>query len=353
MESGVETANPLTAFYPAIRARLVTSSEAAAWPAFAAEVAGQFGRHSLPPPVLLPLASAAAVGGDPARAVGVAAAFSFLLLSVRWFDDTQDRDRDDALCVRLGPARATNLAAGALNLAWSTLAADSALPRSVLAAFGQETTAIARGQDDDLLGLEAVSFEAYWRRMVDKTGAGFALACRLGALAGRDEPAPVAVLARFGRHLGTMVQILDDLDGAFHPNGIGDLASGKVTLPVLYALQAEHAGSEELGEIVRRGQLAAQAGRVRELLDGTDTREFLVWSAFEERDRAFAELATLGPATDEITALGRAALEAIAAGLIADWETLLVPEQVTDVAQEAVVPTRRAYFGRSSAGGSA
>lgn len=335
--------HPLTHFYPEIRRQIAAAVDGAAWPAFATEVASHFGRRLLPPPVLLPLASAAAVGGEPARALGVSAAFGFLLLSVRWFDDTQDRDRDDALCARLGPARATNLAAGALNLAWSTLAADSALPRSVLVAFGQETTAIARGQDDDLLGLETVSFEAYWRRMVEKTGAGFALACRLGALAGRDEPAPAAVLAQFGRHVGTMVQILDDLDGAFHPNGIGDLASGKVTLPVLYALQAEHAGREELREIVRRGQLAAHAGRVRALLDGTDTREFLVWSAFEERDRAFAALAELGPPGGEPEVVAREALQAITAGLIADWESLLVPEAIVASAPHAL-PDRRDYF---------
>lgn len=335
--------NSLTAYYPIIREQVAALAAAAAWPAFATEVAGHFGRRLLPPPVLLPLASAAVVGGEPARALGVSAAFSFLLLSVRWFDDTQDRDRDDALCARLGPARATNLAAGALNLAWATLASDSALPRSVLVAFGQETTAIARGQDDDLLGLETVSFEAYWRRMVDKTGAGFALACRLGALAGRDEPTPAAALAKFGRHLGTMVQILDDLDGAFHPNGAGDLAAGKVTLPVLYALQADHAGRDELRQLVREGRLSLESERVRELLDGTDTREFLVWSAFEERDRAFEALIALGPAADESAAAGHEALQAITAGLIADWESLLVPEPVAAAAPRATSDPRD-YF---------
>lgn len=338
-----EPRNPLTDFYPAIRERLVAAVEAAAWPALATEVASHFGRRLLPPPVLLPLASAGVVGGEPARALGVSAAFGFLLLSVRWFDDLQDQDREDALWARLGAARATNLAAGALNLAWRTLAEDPALPRSVLMAFGQEATAIARGQDDDLLGLETVSFEAYWRRMVEKTGAGFALACRLGALAGHDDPAPAAALATFGRHVGTMVQILDDLDGTFHPNGAGDLAAGKVTLPVLYGLQTEHAGRAELAGIVRAGELAAEAARVRELLDATDTREFLVWTAFEERDRAFAALASLPASTTEGAAAGREALQAITAGLIADWESLLVADPVMAAAPRAL-PDRRDYF---------
>lgn len=342
--------NLLTAYYPAIRERVVAQAGACQWPAFVEEVGRHLIRPLLPPPALLPVAGAAAVGGDLARALPVSAAFAFLLLSVRWFDDTQDHDRDHALWARVGAPRASNFAAAALTLAWRTLVEAPELPRSVLVAFGQETTALARGQDDDLCGIEAVSFEAYWRRIEEKTGAGFATACRLGALAGRDEPAPAAILARYGRHLGTMVQILDDLDGAFHPDGLGDLALGKVTLPVLYGLAAEHGGRDELRGIVRAGRLAAEAARVRELLDGTDTRSYLVWSAFEERDRALAALEELGPPTGELEIAGRAALTAIAAGLIADWEALLVRRRA--VPERAQAATARAgYF--APAGGKA
>lgn len=345
--------NPLIAFYPTLRSKVAELAAGCHWPAFAAEVNARLARGWLPPPVLLPFASAAVVGGEPARAVSVAAAFGFLLFAIRWFDDAQDHDRDDALWALVGPARATNFAAGALNLAWRTLAEDAAVPRSALVAFGEETTALARGQDDDLLGFETVSLEAYWRRMVEKSGACFAMACRLGALAAQADRNTAAPLADFGRHLGIMVQILDDLDGAFHPLGKGDLASGKVTLPLLYALQVEHAGRDELRRIVREGRLASAAERARELLDATDTREFLVWSAFEERDRAFAALAALGPPTDELTAMGRAALEAITAGLIADWEALLAPEVATAKGRPEVVPNRRPYFSPSGAGGAA
>jgi geranylgeranyl pyrophosphate synthase len=274
----------------------------------------------LPPHVILPLASAAATGGKPEKALSVAAACGFLIVATRWFDDVQDRDRKESLWREVGPGRAVNLAATALTVAWSALAGES---KEALHAFGRYTVVLARAQDLDLMSGTARTLDDYWQLMRGKTGAALALACEAGALAARPERVQDAELCgSFGEHLGVLMQILDDLDGAFHPDGIGDLAAGKVTLPVLYGLAIDHEAREELDEIVHCGLLPACAERALAILQTIDTREFLVWNALDERRRALACLDRLAPAQDKATEQGRDALRAFADLLIVNWEEL-------------------------------
>ena len=123
--------------------------------------------------------------------------------------------------------------------------------------------------------------------------------------------------------MGVLMQILDDLDGTFHPDGIGDLRAGKVTLPVLYGLAIDHPVRDELAEIVHGGRLAQHNERVQVILESIDTREFLVWSAFEERKQAITCLQELPATAGEEMQAGRDALIAFADSLMAGWENLL------------------------------
>jgi geranylgeranyl pyrophosphate synthase len=258
--------------------------------------------------------------------VSSAAACGFLILATRWFDDVQDRDRPHTLVGDLGPARATNFAAGALTVAWHTLASDRALPQKALEAFGRWTIDIARGQDADLTGRAWTTLAEYWRLMGGKTGSALALACEVGALVARpDRGELAATCGRIGMHMGMSMQILDDLDGAFHPDGIGDLARGLVTLPVLYGLMADHPAREELRHIVSEGRLAASAPRVRARLEEIQCREFLVWCAFAERRRAYAAIAELPPARTDQERCGRDTLSSFADMLLVGWEDLVGP----------------------------
>lgn len=347
--------HPLTALYPEVRARLTALAESSAWPDFAEQVARHLTRTHLPLHLILPLASAAAVGGAARRGLPVSAACGFLLLAMRWLDDLADRDREESLWQEVGAGRATNMAAAALTVAWRALAEEEpALAPAALSAFGELTVELARGQDADLAGLSEPggaagvrTLEGYWQVMRGKSGAAVALAGRVGALAARpDLPAAAEACGRFGAHLGTALQILDDLDGAFHPDGAGDLAAGKVTLPVLYGLAAEHPRCGELAGLIAGGRLAAEAERARAILDGIDTREFLVWAALEEHRQALACLADL-PAPEEDSsgeaAAGREAMAAFADAVLVGWEELLRrPETPAPpvAASPAVVPAR-------------
>jgi octaprenyl-diphosphate synthase len=94
----------------------------------------------------------------------------------------------------------------------------------------------------DRLGNIDVS-EADYMELVDrKTASLFNSCCRLGAMAGGADDATAARLGDFAWNLGMAFQLIDDiLDFTSKENILGkpvgnDLAEGKVTLPLLYAL---------------------------------------------------------------------------------------------------------------------
>ncbi|MGH8050922.1 MAG: polyprenyl synthetase family protein [Arenimonas sp.] len=325
--------NPLSLYLPEIRARLSAIAHTSEWPDFERQVERHLTNTKLPTHLVLPLACAAAVGGDPRSALSTATSCGFLLLAMRWFDDLQDRDRSENLSSEIGTGRAINMSAAALNTAWKTLADDEMLPPAALKAFGKYTTALARGQDLDLQENIVQTMDDYWRLMREKTGASLALACEVGMLAARpDNPELADVCARFGMHMGILMQILDDLDGAFRPVGIGDLHAGKATLPVLYGLATDHEARNELADIVHSGSLSKHAERAKVILDSIDTREFLVWSAFEEHRQAISCLQELPPVKNAGEKNGRDALLVYANLLMNGWENLLEksdPDRVT------------------------
>jgi hypothetical protein len=88
-------------------------------------------------------------------------------------------------------------------------------------------------------------------------------------------------------------------------------------------LNTEHAGRIELETIVRGGQLAAGEDRVRAILEDIDTREFLVWCAFEERNRGLVCLSKLPELRTVSACVGRDALAGFADALLVGWEDLL------------------------------
>ena len=88
-----------------------------------------------------------------------------------------------------------------------------------------------------------ISEDVYYDVIIQKTAALFEACCTIGALSagGRDEDIEKASL--FGRNLGIMFQIKDDIFDYSQSSEIGkptgnDMAEGKLTLPVIYALNS-------------------------------------------------------------------------------------------------------------------
>jgi len=96
----------------------------------------------------------------------------------------------------------------------------------------------------------------YLQVIENKTAILFQAAAQCGAILGGAESAVEDSLKRFGMHLGTAFQLVDDvLDYGGDTQAMGknigdDLAEGKPTLPLIYAM--EHANEEQLA-IIRQG----------------------------------------------------------------------------------------------------
>jgi octaprenyl-diphosphate synthase len=95
--------------------------------------------------------------------------------------------------------------------------------------------------------------DEYFRVLQMKTAELFALSCDLGGWLGGADPRQRAALRRYGMELGIAYQVYDDCVDLFGSEAAAgkslgtDLASGKLTLPVLVAL--ERASAEEAAEL--------------------------------------------------------------------------------------------------------
>ncbi len=304
----VATASPdsidaLRALLPEVR-RYIADHVPVGWDALD-DILRPLVTEPLGPLGLLPLAGCAAVGGDARAAIPVAAAWEVLNLAVRIMDDVADQDRPGALWSNVGVPRASNLATAIYTFAYHLLARaawSAERYRRINRVFIDEALRLSAGQDRDLRSAPT-TIEEYWRTMEDKNAPAFALACAAGALAGTDSRELVERCRGFGHHLGVALQLFDDFEGLWASDGAGDLGIGKVTVPVLYGLTIDHPGRDELRRLADQGRLADRADRVRAILDGAGARDFVIWAALQERDRAMAALEGL-PGSDGVAALG-------------------------------------------------
>ena len=116
----------------------------------------------------------------------------------------------------------------------------------------------------------------YFKVLEMKTAELFALSCELGAWLCGATPEERAALRQFGLSLGTAYQIYDDCLDLFGSEALvgkslgTDLASGKLTLPVLVALeQAGAAERAELQKLIERWE-GGNIARLIEMLERYD-----------------------------------------------------------------------------------
>jgi geranylgeranyl diphosphate synthase, type I len=288
------------------------------WPELAHVLSGILDEPSSPLSIL-PLASCAAVGGVPREAVPVAAAWEVFSLGMRILDDLEDQDRSDGLWVTVGVPRALNFSATLYAFAHQLLldapwSAD--LFRHIGREFIEGAMRLAAGQDRDLCEPPS-SVEEYWQLIEAKNASAFALACAAGARCGTQDERLVNACSRYGYHLGLALQLFDDFEGLWFASERDDLSRGKITLPVLYGLTVPHEGRAELRRLIDQGDLAAHRKQICEILDNIRTRDFMIWTALQERDRA------LGALAECIGQMGVTALAAYVTVIFAHVEEIL------------------------------
>ena len=113
------------------------------------------------------------------------------------------------------------------------------------------TNTIAQGEVLQLLNINDpdTNEQKYAQVIYGKTACLFEAATQIGAILGNAEAKTEQGLSKYGKHLGTAFQLIDDaLDYTANSEELGknvgdDLAEGKPTLPLIYAMQ--HGSSKQ------------------------------------------------------------------------------------------------------------
>lgn len=170
----------------------------------------------------------------------------------------------------------------------------------VMDILAEATNTISEGEVLQLLNVHNVdvSEQAYLKVIHFKTAKLFEAATRLGAVVSDASPQQEQALAEYGMRLGTAFQLIDDvLDLTGQPDQIGkklgnDLAEGKPTLPLLYAM--EHGTAAEsllIREAITHGDLN-QLPVVLDALESTGALLYVRTLAKKEADLACASIAS-------------------------------------------------------------
>lgn len=171
----------------------------------------------------------------------------------------------------------------------------------VMQTLADATNVIAEGEVLQLLNCRDASVDAanYMRVIHCKTAKLFEAAMRLGAILGKAGASEEQAVAEYGMHLGTAFQLVDDvLDYSADELQTGkhlgdDLAEGKPTLPLIYAIQH---GSAEQAAVVRRaieqGDVE-QFAAVLEIIRSTGALDFTRRQALREAESAREAIASL------------------------------------------------------------
>lgn len=102
---------------------------------------------------------------------------------------------------------------------------------------------------------QEISEEIYYEVIKQKTSALFEACCSIGALSSGASEEDIEKAKRFGQNLGIMFQIRDDIFDYYTSSDIGkptgnDMAEGKLTLPVIYALKKTN--NDDMYDIARK-----------------------------------------------------------------------------------------------------
>lgn len=134
-----------------------------------------------------------------------------------------------------------------------------------------------------------------------KTARLFEAGAQIAAVLSAQDADTEASMAEYGRHLGTAYQLIDDaLDFAASPEELGknigdDLAEGKATLPLIYAMKN---GSRQEREIIRAAILEGGLGKLEQITAIIESTGALRYTTEKARDAADLAIASLSGVPD-------------------------------------------------------
>ena len=171
----------------------------------------------------------------------------------------------------------------------------------VMQILANATNTIAAGEVQQLMNVHDpdTSEEDYRQVIYRKTARLFEAGAQIAAVLARRDASDEAAMIEYGRHLGTAFQLVDDaLDYEASADELGknvgdDLAEGKPTLPLIYAMQV---GDERQRALIR--DAIVNGGRenmaeIQGVIEATGALDYTARSAREAADAAINALSAL------------------------------------------------------------
>jgi octaprenyl-diphosphate synthase len=180
----------------------------------------------------------------------------------------------------------------------------------VMQILSDATNTIAAGEVMQLMSVHDpdTTEESYRQVIYRKTARLFEAGAQIAAVLANRDPADETAMITYGQNLGAAFQLVDDaLDYNASADELGknlgdDLAEGKATLPLIYAMQQAVPEDKELirNAIVEGG--LDQLDRITAIIETTGALEYTARRAQEAADTAIAALSDI-PDSDHKQAL--------------------------------------------------
>lgn len=171
----------------------------------------------------------------------------------------------------------------------------------VMQILADATNTIAAGEVMQLMNVhDPDTTEDDYRQVIyRKTARLFEAGAQIAAVLAARDPADEAAMIKYGQNLGTAFQLVDDaLDFDASPEELGknlgdDLAEGKATLPLIYAMRV---GSEIESTLIRQAILEGgleQLDNIQAIIESTGALDYTATRAHEAADIAIRVLSDI------------------------------------------------------------
>ena len=171
----------------------------------------------------------------------------------------------------------------------------------IMQILADATNTIAAGEVMQLMNVHNpdTNEDAYRQVIYRKTARLFESGAQIAAVLSNRSQSDEDAMMSYGRHLGTAFQLVDDaLDFNASADELGknlgdDLAEGKATLPLIYAMEN---GSTKDQELIRKAILDGgldQLERITEIIEATGALQYTAKRAQEAADSAVAALSDI------------------------------------------------------------
>ena len=256
-------------------------------------------------PLLLML-SAKALGYEGQRHVQAAAIIEFIHTATLLHDDVVDDSE-----LRRGNQTANNTFGNSAAVLTGDFLYSRAFQMmveldqmAIMQILADATNKIAEGEVLQLLNCHNADLleSQYMEVIYSKTAKLFEAACEVATVLANSQSSVSTAMQKYGRHLGNAFQIADDVldfnsDSTTLGKNIGDdLAEGKTTLPLIYALELVKSSHDKT--LIREAIKAGHHPKITEIIEIVKASGAIEKTIQKAKSEADLAKASLSPLTD-------------------------------------------------------